>query len=306
MKKKPIIIDTDPGIDDAVAIAVALYDKSLDVRLITTVHGNVGLKKVTRNALKLLHFFNKEIPVAAGSDRPLLREVIDASEIHGESGLDGYEFEEPDEHLLESEHAVNAMYREIMESDEKITLVPIGPLTNIALLIRLYPEVVNHVKEIVLMGGSASRGNASPTAEFNILADPEAAKIVFHSSIPLVMLGLDIGEKAKIYNEDSEKIKQLNKTGQMIHSLFQHYRGGTMQTGLTMYDSTAIGYLIQPEMYHTVDAYVDIEVDSLLTAGTTVVDLKHHYDQQPNVKVALDLDDQAFKKWLIESLSECC
>src|SRR5699024_9857861 len=117
----------------AVAIAIALHDKSLDVRLITTVHGNVGLKKVTRNALKLLHFFNKEIPVAAGSDRPLLREVIDASEIHGESGLDGYEFEEPDEHLLESEHAVNAMYREIMESDEKITLVPIGPLTNIAL-----------------------------------------------------------------------------------------------------------------------------------------------------------------------------
>lgn len=306
MKKKPIIIDTDPGIDDAVAIAIALHDKSLDVRLITTVHGNVGLKKVTRNALKLLHFFNKEIPVAAGSDRPLLREVIDASEIHGESGLDGYEFEEPDEHLLESEHAVNAMYREIMESDEKITLVPIGPLTNIALLIRLYPEVVNHVKEIVLMGGSASRGNASPTAEFNILADPEAAKIVFHSSIPLVMLGLDIGEKAKIYNEDSEKIKHLNKTGQMIHSLFQHYRGGTMQTGLTMYDSTAIGYLIQPDMYHTVDAYVDIEVDSLLTAGTTVVDLNQHYDKQPNVKVALDLDNQAFKNWLIKSLSECC
>jgi len=305
MKKKPIIIDTDPGIDDAVALAIALHNKSLDVRLITTVHGNVGLEKVTRNALKLLHFFNKESPVAAGSDRPLLREVIDASEIHGESGLDGYEFEEPDEHLLDSEHAVNAMYREIMKSDERITLVPIGPLTNIALLIRLYPEVVNRVKEVVFMGGSASRGNASPTAEFNILADPEAAKIVFHSSIPLVMLGLDIGEKAKIYKEDSEKIKHLNKTGQMIHSLFQYYRGGTMQTGLTMYDSTTIGYLIKPDMYHTVDAYVDVEVDSLLTAGTTVVDLNHYYGKQPNVKVALDLDDQAFKKWLIKSLSEC-
>src|SRR5690625_3076060 len=101
MKKKPIIIDTDPGIDDAVALAIALHNKSLDVRLITTVHGNVGLEKVTRNALKLLHFFNKESPVAAGSDRPLLREVIDASEIHGESGLDGDEFEEPDEHLLD-------------------------------------------------------------------------------------------------------------------------------------------------------------------------------------------------------------
>lgn len=306
MKKKPIIIDTDPGIDDAVALAIALHDETLDVRLITTVHGNVSLDKVTRNALKLLHLFNKEIPVAAGSERPLLREAINASTIHGESGMDGHDFEEPDDHLLEKEHAVNAMYKEIMHSKDKITLVPIGPLTNIALLIRLYPEVVNHIKEIVLMGGSATRGNASPAAEFNMLADPEAANIVFHSSIPIVMLGLDIGDKAKIYNEDSEKVKGLNKTGRMIYNLFQHYRDGTMQTGLTMYDSTAIGYLIKPDMYHVVDAYVDVEVASPLTAGTTVVDFKQQLGKQPNAKVALDLDGQVFKKWFIDSLAKCC
>lgn len=304
MKKRPIIIDTDPGIDDAVALAIALHEKTLDVRLITTVHGNVSLDKVTRNALKLLHFFNKEIPVAAGSERPLLREVIDASTIHGESGMDGYQFEEPDDRLLTKEHAVNAMYKEIMGSDDKITLVPIGPLTNIALLIRLYPEVINHIKEIVLMGGSASRGNASPVAEFNILADPEAAKIVFHSTIPITMLGLDIGDKAKIYNQDSMTIKELNKVGEMIYSLFQHYRGGTMNKGLTMYDSTAIGYLIKPDMYHVEEVYVDVEVDSLLTAGATIVDLNQQLGKQPNAKVALDLDGQAFKHWFIDSLAQ--
>lgn len=305
MNKKPIIIDTDPGIDDAVALAIALHDKTLDVRLITTVHGNVSLEKVTRNALKLLHFFNKDVPVAAGSDRPLLRDVIDASEVHGESGMDGYEFAAPGNILLKDEHAVNAMYKEIMESKEKITLVPIGPLTNIALLIRLYPEVVKEIKEIVLMGGSTSRGNASPAAEFNILADPEAAKIVFQSSVPIVMLGLNIGDKAKIYNEDSKKIKNLNQTGRMIHDLFQHYRGGTMETGLTMYDSTAIGYLSKPDMYQVAEAYVDVEVTGQLTMGATIVDLEHQFEQQPNAKVAVDLDDQAFKHWLINSLARC-
>src|SRR5699024_11082399 len=135
MNKKPIIIDTDPGIDDAVALAIALHDKTLDVRLITTVHGNVSLEKVTRNALKLLHFFNKDVPVAAGSDRPLLRDVIDASEVHGESGMDGYEFAAPGIILLKDEHAVNAIYKAIMESKEKITLLPIRTFTNIALII---------------------------------------------------------------------------------------------------------------------------------------------------------------------------
>jgi|SRR5690625_16025 len=305
MNKKPIIIDTDPGIDDAVALAIALHDKTLDVRLITTVHGNVSLDKVTRNALKLLHFFNKDVPVAAGSDRPLLRDVIDASEVHGESGMDGYEFSEPDNALLEDDHAVNAMYKEIMRSEEKITIVPIGPLTNIALLIRLYPEVVKEIKEIVLMGGSTSRGNASPAAEFNILADPEAAKIVFQSPVPIVMLGLNIGDKAKIFNEDSKKIKHLNQTGKMIHDLFQHYRGGTMETGLTMYDSTAIGYLSKSDMYQVAEAYVDVEVKGQLTMGATIVDLEHQFGKQPNAKVAVDLDDQAFKHWLINSLAEC-
>ncbi|MVO99944.1 ribonucleoside hydrolase RihC [Paenibacillus lutrae] len=302
---RPIIIDTDPGIDDAVALAIALYSEGLDVRLITTVAGNVGLEKVTLNALRLLKFFGKNIPVALGADRPLIKEPIDASDIHGSTGMDGFDFEEPTENLVLEEHAVNAMYRVIMASEEPMTLVPIGPLTNIALLLRLYPEVKGKIAEIVLMGGSTGRGNSGVMAEFNILADPEAAKIVFQSGLPLVMVGLDVGLKALVYPEDSEQLKDMNQTGRMIYQLFQKYRGGSMKTGLKMYDSCAIAYLLQPEMFQVVDTFVDVELGGSLTTGCTVVDLKGYLGKASNAKVCVDLDPQMFKLWFMESLKKC-
>ncbi|WP_284139285.1 MULTISPECIES: ribonucleoside hydrolase RihC [unclassified Virgibacillus] len=305
MNKRPIIIDTDPGIDDAVALAIALYSEELDVRLITTVAGNVSLEKVTYNALRLMKFFEKDVPVAAGANRPLIKAPIDASNIHGETGMDGYEFEEPEPNKLLSDHAVNAMHKEIMSSKEPITIVPIGPLTNIALLLRLYPEVTTNIQEIVLMGGSASRGNAGVMAEFNIFADPEAAKIVFNSGIPIVMVGLDVGLKALVYPEDSQKLKDMNKTGNMIFHLFQKYRGGSMKTGLKMYDSSAIAYLLQPSMFEAVDTHVDVELNGTLTAGCTVVDLKGYLGKEVNAKVCIDINPDEFKKWFMESLKKC-
>ena len=164
MSKRPIIIDTDPGIDDALAIAIALFSEELEVKLITTVAGNVSLEKVTNNALRLLAFFEKDIPVAAGASAPLIEELIDASNVHGVSGMEGFDFPEPKKSLLLKENAVNAMYRTIMESEEKVTLVPIAPLTNIALLFAMYPEVKERIQEIVMMGGSASRGNKGTTS----------------------------------------------------------------------------------------------------------------------------------------------
>lgn len=305
MTKRPIIIDTDPGIDDAVAIAAALYSDELDVRLITTVGGNVGLENVTKNALKLLHFFGKSIPVAMGADRPLIRPAIDASDVHGETGMGGYEFEEPTADLLLKENAVNAMYNTIMSSKEPITIVPIGPLTNIALLLKVYPEVKKNIAEIVLMGGSISRGNAGVMAEFNIFADPEAAKIVFKSVLPIVMVGLDVGLKALVYPEDSEKLKNMNKTGNMLYHLFSNYRGGSMKTGLKMYDSCAIAYLLKPEMYEVAETFVDVEVNGSLTAGCTVVDLKGYLGMPPNAKVTVDVDPKMFKEWFLSSLEKC-
>ncbi|MHA0858123.1 ribonucleoside hydrolase RihC [Paenibacillus sp. CMAA1364] len=305
MNTRPIIIDTDPGIDDAVALAIALFSEELDVRLITTIGGNVGLDKVTANALRLLHFFGKDVPVALGADRPLIKEPIDASNIHGSSGMDGYDFEEPTKDLVIKENAVNAMYRVIMESKEPITIVPIGPLTNIALLVKVYPEVKEKIAEIVLMGGSASRGNSGVMSEFNIHADPEAAKIVFDSKVPIVMVGLDVGLNALVYPEDSEQLKTMNETGKMIYQLFQKYRGGSMKKGLKMYDSCAIAYLLQPEMFEVVETFVDVELTGALTTGCTVVDLKGYLGKENNAKVCMEIDADMFKKWLLDGLKKC-
>lgn len=305
MTKKPIIIDTDPGIDDAVALAIALFNEELDVRLITTVHGNVSLEKVTYNALRLMKYYDKQVPIAKGASRPLVAEAIDASDVHGETGMDGYNFEEPDDSLLLDKHAVNAMYEEIMNSNEKVTLVPIGPLTNIALLLRMYPEVKGNIAEIVLMGGSTGRGNVTVMAEFNIYADPEAAKIVFSSGLPIVMAGIDVGQKALVYPEDSEILKDMNDTGNMIYHLFKKYRGGSFNKGLKMYDSCAVAYLLNPDLFETMDTFVDIELNGEFTKGATIVDLRGYLKQESNVKVCLDIDAEAFKKWFMENIKKC-
>jgi non-specific riboncleoside hydrolase len=303
--KRPIIIDTDPGIDDAVAIAIALYSEELDIKLITTIAGNVDLYKTTNNVLKLLGFFNASIPVAVGANVPLIRELSDAKNVHGESGMDGYDFAPGDENLILKENAVNAMYKVIMESDQQITIVPIGPLTNIALLLKVYPEVHSKIKEIVLMGGSATRGNKGVMTEFNVDVDPEAAKIVFNSGIKIVMAGLDVGLKALVYPEDSLKIKSLNQTGEMIYSLFLHYRSFGLRNGLKMYDSCAMAYLLKPEMYEVVETFVDVETKGELTYGQTIVDLKGYLKKEHNALVCMDIDSQMFRDWLIERIGKC-
>lgn len=305
MNKRPIIIDTDPGIDDAVALAIALYSEELEVKLITTVAGNVGLDKVTYNTLRLLKYFKKEVPVAVGAEEPLIREPADASNVHGKSGMEGFDFEEPSYDMVLKENAVNAMYRVIMESEIPVTLVPIAPLTNIALLIKVYPEVKEKIAEIIMMGGSASRGNKGVMSEFNVAVDPEAAKIVFSSGIPIVMAGLDVGWKALVFPEDSEKLKTMNEVGKMMYSLFQKYRGGSMKTGLKMYDSCAIAYLLKPDMFEVVDTYIDVELSGSMTSGCTVVDLKGYLKKPNNAKVCMDIDQKMFKEWLMESISKC-
>ena len=303
--KRKIIIDTDPGIDDAIAIAIALFSEKLDVKLITTVAGNVNVDLVTENALKLLTFFGKDIPVAKGSKEALLRTLDDAKNVHGASGMDGYDFGEPRRSNLIAEHAVNAMRRTIVESDTPVTIVAIGPMTNIALLLKMYPEVKENIDEIVFMGGSLTRGNLTVMGEFNVASDPEAAKIVFSSGVKLVMAGLDMGLKALVYPEDSEKIRVLGKTGDMMYSLFQKYRGGSFKTGLKMYDSCAIAYLLCPEMYETTDTFIDVETQSALTLGCTIVDLKGYLKKSPNAKVCTDINPEIFKQWFMSSIEKC-
>ena len=219
--------------------------------------------------------------------------------------MEGFDFEEPDDHLLLPEHAVNAMYQVIMESKEPITLVPIAPLTNIALLLKLYPEVKGNIREIVLMGGSAGRGNKGVMSEFNIATDPEAAKIVFDSGLPLVMAELDVGWKALVLPEDSAKLPQLGEVGRMAYCLFQKYRGGSMKTGLKMYDSCAVAYLLKPEMYQMEETYVDVELNGSMTKGCTLVDLKGYLGKPANAKVCMDINQEMFRAWFLESVGRC-
>lgn len=305
MTKKQIIIDTDPGIDDAVALAIALFSNELEVKLITTVAGNVGLDYVTQNALKLLEFFGKDIPVAKGLDAPLIREMKDASQVHRETGMEGYDFKKPTNQLLLNEHAINAMRETILNSKELITILAIGPLTNIAMLLKMYPETMAQIKEIIFMGGSLTRGNSSVMSEFNIDFDPEAAKIVFDSGVPIVMVGLDIGLKVLIFPEESQKIKAMNKVGEMFYGLFKRYRGGSMETGLTMYDSTAIAYLLRPDLFEVTKSFLDVELNGKYTTGTTIVDLQGLLNEEPNATICVDIDQDGFKEWFLTSIENC-
>lgn len=301
---KPIIIDTDPGIDDAIAIAIALFSNKLDVKLISTVAGNVSLEKVTNNALKLLALYGKDVPVAMGAKAPLIEPLIDASNVHGSSGMDGYDFPEPKKELLCKNHAILELRDTILNSKEKITLVPIAPLTNIALLFSMYPEVKENIDQIVLMGGSLGRGNKSVLGEFNFATDPEAAKMVFNFGLPIVMATLDVGLKALVYPDDMGQIYSFGKIGQMAHALFKKYRGGSFNTGLKMYDSCAIAYLLNPELFTTQDCFVDIELNGL-ARGCSVVDLKGYLGKSPNAKVCIDIDQNEFRKWFLDSMSKC-
>lgn len=304
MTKRAVIIDTDPGIDDALAIALALFSDQIEIKLFTTVAGNVSLDKVTNNLLKLEAFWQSTVPVAKGAKLPLVAVPINATEVHGESGMDGFDFPEPSHHLLLDEVAVTAMYQTIMENDDKTTIVALGPLTNIALLIRTYPNVLEKIDELILMGGAIGRGNVGIYSEFNIAADPEAAEIVIRSSLKITIAPLEVGKQAKVYQHESLEIKQLNQTGEMIYELFQRYRGGSIEDGIEMYDSCAVGYLLHPEFFSVKKAFVEIERYGEYTKGATLIDFDKRLQNAHTCQVCTNIDDKLFKKWVIETIEK--
>lgn len=302
MQTIPVILDTDPGIDDAVALAAAIFSPHIDLKLITTVAGNVGVAQTTRNALQLLEFWNEDIPVAQGARRPLCRPQADAAHIHGESGMDGYAFAPPRQSPL-IRPAFMAMAECLQESSRPVTLVTIGPLTNVALLLAHSPDCKTNISRIVMMGGSAGRGNFTPNAEFNIAIDPEAAAQVMESGIEIVMCGLDVTNRAVLTPDYMARLKTQSKTGKMLHSLFSHYRSGSLATGLRMHDLCAIAWLVHPELFQLVDCYVGVETQGTLTAGVTVVDLENRFNRPANVRVAMDIDVDGFRHWVEETLA---
>ena len=303
--RTPIIIDTDPGIDDAIALAMALFDDRLDVRLITTAAGNVDVAKTTDNALKLLEFWGLDVPVAVGAARPLVREPQYETAVHGVSGMEGYAFPAPDRSQLLPETAVEAMHRQLQASAEPVTIVCLAPMTNLALLLREHPEDQDRIARVVFMGGSTQRGNKGVLSEFNVHADPEAADIVLRSGLPLVMLPLDAGGRALVYPEDSARIRELNETGAMIHGLLSRYRGIGLRNGLKMYDGCAIAYLLEPNLFTMQEAPVVVELDGKYTSGATLVDFRGYLGIDANVSVATDVDASGFTELLLNRIDAC-
>lgn len=301
--KKPIIISTDPGIDDAVALALALFSDELNVQLICPLFGNVGINYTVENTEKLINFFNKEVKIVPGSRQPLVKKIIDASDVHGKTGMEGYEFPIINVTRVDSSvTAIEAMHQVVNANETKTTIVGIGPLTDIALFIHQYPDDLAKVEELVLMGGALGRGNFGVLSEFNFAADPEAAKIVFESGLKIRVAPMEVGRQAKIMPDVSEKIKEFGNVGDMFYQLFSKYRGGSFHSGLNMYDALAIGMILEPSIFEEVYTHVEIETSSVLTAGASLIDLNGYLKMEENAYVAVSVDAKKFENWFVESL----
>ena len=275
-----MILDCDPGHDDAIAILLALGSPEIDLLGITTIGGNHSLEKVTYNARALCELAgHPEMPVHAGCMKPLVREAIDAAYIHGETGLDGVELPEPSRPLPER-HAVTWLIETVMSHEAgAITVVATGPLTNIAVAARMEPRIVGRIKEIVLMGGAYGVGNATPVAEFNILCDPEAAHIVFNESWPLTMIGLDVTHQALCTSEVQKTISSASpKLADAVNGLMDFFRS-TYQDQEAFpdpptHDPCAVAYVIDPALIPTRRCPIDVELRGELTYGMTVADMR--------------------------------
>lgn len=299
MKKIPVIFDTDPGIDDAIALALALKSKELDIRLVTTVAGNVGIDKTTKNALDLVHFFNRDdIVVAKGATEPLIIEHEDAVEYHGVTGLGTINLEQSPNKAYDN--AVYKMYEVIKNSNEKITIIAIGPLTNVALLIKAFPEVKDKIEQIVMMGGATHRGNKEVMAEYNIAVDPHSAKIVFNSGIKMALLTLEIGNSAKISESEMKTVDSVE--GQFCYKLLVDYKGAKVNTYAAIYDATAVAYLVKPEMFEIKKLFADVEINGYYTNGTTVIDIDNIMKKDANMYVPLKINNEMFKSWILDTL----
>jgi inosine-uridine nucleoside N-ribohydrolase len=296
-----IVLDCDPGHDDAIALLLALASPELDLAGVTTVAGNQTLEKTTANALRVLeHVGRDDVPVAAGADRPLVREPFVAAYVHGETGLDGPDLPPPAGAPVAS-HAVEFL----AEHAAGQTLVAVGPLTNVALYLALHPD--GAPARIVLMGGAIAEGNVTPAAEFNIWADPEAARRVFASGIDLTMVGLDVTHKALMTPAHADRLRSAGRAGKLVAELFDFYHRFHAETyglpGSPIHDALAVAAVIRPELLQTKRRHVAIDCESELCRGRTVVDVWRRTGNEPNAHVAVAVDSEAFVELLLERIS---
>lgn len=302
----PIILDGDPGHDDAIAWMLANASDALEILAVTTSAGNQTIEKTTYNALRVCTLLGMKVPVAKGARHPLMTEPMNAPSVHGESGLDGPPLPEP-AFEVSAENSIDLVARLIRECDRKVTLVPTGPLTNVARLLLAHPGLKPKIERISLMGGGIHHGNWTPAAEFNILVDPEAAKIVFESGVPILMAGLDVTEKALMLPEDFARVRALNNpvsdiVWQWLEFFYQFHRK-LGYPGAPMHDPCAVMALIHPEIFTTHDYHVQIETCGDWCKGATIADFRENTGRAPNATCIMDVDREAFADLLVQAVA---
>ncbi len=308
---RPIIIDCDPGQDDAVALFLAMSSPDeLELLGITTVAGNVPLTLTQRNARMMCDIADrKSVPVFAGCEKPMRRDAITAEYIHGNTGIDGVDVFEPDTPLQER-HAVDFIIETLLAADaHAVTVVPTGPLSNIGTAIEREPAILEHVKEFVIMGGAMREGgNRSPSAEFNILADPEAADIVFSSGRPITSMGLDVTHQVLSTRERVARIRELGNpvagaTAGMLSFFHRYDTKKYGSEGAPLHDPCTVAWLLKPELFKTRACNVSVETQSELTLGHTAVDFWRVTDRPHNVDWSYEVDADGFYDLLGERLA---
>ena len=305
--KRKIILDCDPGHDDAIAILLAAHHPDIELLAITTVAGNQSVEKTTHNALKVCSLANiRHIPIAMGMDRPLVRPAKHAPDIHGESGMDGPQIPDPDIEL-DPRHAVDLLIELLLSSDGDITLVPTGPLTNIAVALRREPAIVPKIKAISLMGGAIGLGNVTPSAEFNIHTDPEAADIVFACGRPITMVPLEVTHQALATPEVTARLRAAQRPVATFAADLLVFFAGTYRNVFgfpapPVHDPCAVAAVVDPTILHAHNMYVAIEMTGAWTTGRTVCDVYGKLGKAPNARVGYALEVERFWEMLISTI----
>lgn len=309
MTKRTFIIDCDTGTDDAIAIIAALYSPEIEVAAITSVNGNVAHQYTSQNNLNLIEYLGADIMVARGAGKPLFTRPLSYGDTHGRTGLGNIELPVATASRFAEDNAVEVIHRKALELNGELELLVIGPMTNIAIALSMYPELAHRIKHLWFMGGAIKGGNVSTTAEFNIWVDPVAAKLVLASGIPCTMVGLDVTELAIMNRQDAEILREMGTrasvlTADILEYMFERCRAGGEDA--MMHDALALAAALCPQCLVCKDYFVDVECTDSYTAGHTAVDLRNRLGRQPNAAVATEIRLDLFKEWLIGCIGNSC
>lgn len=307
--KHPIIIDTDPGVDDALAFLLALASPEIQLEALTTTQGNVTLDKATRNALSVLELCRaNHIPVASGSVVPLVEPLRASAFVHGESGIGNSQLPAPQTQPV-SKHAVDYLIERVLAESGEISIFPIGPLTNIAMAIRKEPRFASAVKELVIMGGAIlEHGNITPQAEFNIYVDPHAAHIVFHSGIPITLIPLDVTHKCLLKQEHVDRLMKMDSPiSRFIRDAMKVYLEASFALGFegsSLHDPLTLATIISPDLLTLKEYYVDVDISGGVSMGKTFADILHVTKKPANMKVAMNVRGDEFIELFLQRMED--